>query len=71
MQREMQECEIVKHYLGGAIIEKISFGFSLSKVKKESIAMAKVVQLPVRLAFATTAHKIQGQTVKKNKESYC
>ena len=64
MQREL-DSDVRLRFPGGTAMKKVNFGFSLSKSNKNNIATAKVVQFPIRLAFATAAHKIQGQTVKK------
>ena len=64
LKREIQE-NIDHIFPGGTIIERVSFTFSLSKSRKNVVSTARVIQFPIKIAFATTSHKIQGQTIKK------
>ena len=52
-------------YPGCTVIEKVMFQYSLSRQRNLVSNCAKVIQFPIVLCFAATAHKFQGQTVSK------
>ena len=54
-----------QNYPGCTAIERVMFQYSLGKKKSSVSNTAKVVQFPLKLCFATTSHKFQGQTVVK------
>ena len=51
-----------ERYPDCVFIERVSFQYTLGGRKTEVGTTATVIQFPVRLAYAITAHKIQGQT---------
>ena len=56
---------IEKKYPGCTSLERVMFQYSLGKKNSKVSNTAKIVQFPMRLCFATTAQKFQGQTVVK------
>ena len=67
---EKRKCDktIEKKYPGCTSIERVMFQYSLGRKNSKASNTAKIVQFPVKLCFATTSHKFQGQTVVKPKK---
>ena len=65
--QERRECDKATKakYPGCTAIERAMFQYSLGRKISSVSNTARVIQFPLRLCFATTSHKFQGQTVCK------
>ena len=64
-QKRLADKRTEEMYPGCTAIERVMFQYSLSKRAASVSNTAKLVQFPLKLCFAATAHKFQGQTVLK------
>ena len=46
-------------------IERVNFSYTLGNVSKNHAARASIMQFPIKLCWAITSHRCQGQTIKK------
>ena len=67
-QRRAAESKLTALYPGCTAIQRVMFQYSLAKRSKNVANTAKVIQYPLALCFAATAHRFQGQTVHKPKK---
>ena len=68
-QKREANLQLTSVYPDSTSIERVIFQYSLAKKSKNVANTAKVIQFPLRLCFAATAHGFQGQTVYKPNKS--
>ena len=52
-------------YPEGTVLEKVAFNYRISKKSSSASKKATLIQFPLKLAQAITAHNIQGQSIQK------
>ena len=64
-QKRERESNLSSKFPGSTSIQRMMFQYSLARKSKVVANTAKVIQFPLSLCIAATAHKFQGQTVYK------
>ena len=62
-ENKSKHCQLTSIYPDCVVIERVNIQYTLRKRSGEAGASATVIQFPVKLEFAITSHKIQGQTI--------
>ena len=59
-EKRTHDRSVQQKYPGCTSIERVMFQYSLGRKNSRTSNTAKIVQFPMKLCFATTAHKFQG-----------